>query len=81
MYEETISCDMIGEVENFKYLGLFVQKDTGFGMDVKHRIKCGWMKWRKALGVLCDKRIPMRLKGKFYWSIPTMLFGLVLNIG
>jgi hypothetical protein len=45
-------------------------------MDAKYRIKCGWMKWREALGVLCDKRIPIRLKSKFYRSIvrPTMLY-------
>jgi hypothetical protein len=31
--------DVIGKAENFKYLGTFMQKDKGFGMDVKHRIK------------------------------------------
>jgi len=34
----TISCDVIGEVERFKYLGFFVQKDGNFVMNVKHRI-------------------------------------------
>jgi uncharacterized protein CbrC (UPF0167 family) len=33
---------------------------------VSHRIKAGWMKWRQASGVLCDKRVPQKLKGKFY---------------
>jgi hypothetical protein len=64
----TISDDVIDEFENFKYL---VQNDDGFGMDVKHRIKCGWIKWRKTSGVLCNKRISMRLKGKFYRSVVT----------
>ena len=54
------------DVENFKYLGSFVQKGGVFGIDVKHRIKCGRLKWREASGVLCDKKIPMRLKGTFY---------------
>jgi hypothetical protein len=46
-------------------------------MDIKHWIKCGWMKWRKASGVLCDKRISIRLTCKFYRSVvrPTMLNG------
>jgi len=71
-----ISGDVIGESKSFKYLGSFVQMDGGFGMDVKYRIKCGWMKWREAFGVLCDKRIPMTLKVKFYRSVmrPTMLY-------
>jgi len=44
---------------------------------VKHEIKCDWIKWREASGVLCDKRILMRLKGKFYRNKvrPTMLYG------
>jgi hypothetical protein len=62
----TISGDVKGEFENFKYLGSFVQKGGVFGIDVKHRIKCGRLKWREASGVLCDKKIPMRLKGTFY---------------
>jgi len=37
----TISGDVIGEFESFKYLGSFVQRDRGFGMDVKLRVKCG----------------------------------------
>jgi hypothetical protein len=73
----TISGVEVSEVESFKYLGSFVQKNGGLDEDVKHRIKCGWMKWREASGVLCDKRIPIRLKGKFYKSVvrPAMLYG------
>nr|GEV28372.1 putative reverse transcriptase, identical [Tanacetum cinerariifolium] len=45
--------------------------------DVAHRIRAGWMKWRAASGVLCDKRIPLKLKGKFYRAVirPAMLYG------
>ncbi|GJY99025.1 retrovirus-related pol polyprotein LINE-1 [Tanacetum coccineum] len=34
--------------------------------DVAHRIGVGWMKWRAASRVMCDRRIPLKLKGKFY---------------
>ncbi|KAE8689168.1 hypothetical protein F3Y22_tig00110940pilonHSYRG00061 [Hibiscus syriacus] len=34
--------------------------------DVTHRIKAGWLKWRTATGVLCDKKVPLKLKRKFY---------------
>jgi hypothetical protein len=75
MQRPMIICDnLISEVENFKYLRLCVQKDEGFGMDVKLRIKCGWMKWREVSGVLVVKRIPMSLKDKLY-KRPTMLYG------
>jgi hypothetical protein len=40
----TISGNVIGEVNIYKYLGSFVQKDEVFGVNVKHRINCGWIK-------------------------------------
>jgi hypothetical protein len=37
----------------------------------------GWMKWRQASGVLRDKRVSHKLKGKFYRTMirPAMLYG------
>ena len=74
----TINDYVIGEVKNFKYLEWFVQKDGSFDMDVRYRSKCVWMKWRKPLSAIWDKRIPMKLKDKFYRSVirPIMLYCL-----
>ena len=54
-----------------------LQRDGDIDEDVSHRIKVGWMKWRQASGVLCDKRIPHKLKDKFYRTTirPAMLYG------
>ncbi|XP_070041028.1 uncharacterized protein [Nicotiana tomentosiformis] len=37
----------------------------------------GWMKWRLASVVLCDKKVPPILKDKFYRAVirPAMLYG------
>nr|GEZ52042.1 polyprotein, putative [Tanacetum cinerariifolium] len=45
--------------------------------DVSHSIRAWWTKLRAALGVLCDWRIPLKLKGKFYKVAirPAMLYG------
>jgi len=52
---------MCGEVERFKYLGSVLQKDGGFKENMKHKIKCGRMEWKEALGALYDKNISIRL--------------------
>ena len=53
-----------------------LQEDGGIDEDVNHRIKTGWMKWRQASGILCDKGVPQNLKGKFYRTAirPAMLY-------
>ncbi|GER37199.1 ABC transporter B family member 1 [Striga asiatica] len=63
--------------ETFRYLGSMLQKDGGIDADVRHRIAASWLKWRQASGVLCDKRVPQRLKGKFYRTAirSAMLYG------
>ncbi|KAG5594214.1 hypothetical protein H5410_035446 [Solanum commersonii] len=51
--------------ESFKYLGCVIQGSGDIDDDVAHRIGVAWMKWRLASRVLCDKKIPSRLKSKF----------------
>jgi hypothetical protein len=56
---------------------MMLQKDDDIDEDVRHRISAGWLKWGQASGVLCDKKVPQKLKGKFYRMTihPTMLYG------
>jgi hypothetical protein len=68
---------IVPKKDTFRYLGSMLQRDGDIDADVSHRIKAGWIKWRQASGVLCDKRVPQKLKGKFYRTVirPTMLYG------
>jgi hypothetical protein len=61
----------------FRYLRSILQKDGDIDEDLSHRIKAGWLKWRQASGVLCDLRVPLKLKGKFYRTTirSAMLYG------
>ncbi|XP_076921566.1 uncharacterized protein LOC143583021 [Bidens hawaiensis] len=73
----TIEDQVVPWVTKFKYLGSFVQSDREIDSNVAHRVQVGWSKWKEATGVLCDKRFPNRLKGKFYRVAvrPVMLYG------
>ncbi|KAL5181843.1 LINE-1 retrotransposable element ORF2 protein [Glycine soja] len=75
--EVKIGDHTIPQVTRFKYLGSVIQDDGEIEGDVNHRIQAGWMKWRKASGVLCDAKVPIKLKGKFYRTAvrPAILYG------
>ncbi|AQK62958.1 Retrovirus-related Pol polyprotein LINE-1 [Zea mays] len=68
---------VVPKKDTFRYLGSMLQKEGDIDEDVSHRIKAGWLKWRQAAGVLCDHRVPRKLKGKFYRTAirPAMLAG------
>ncbi|KAF3645510.1 putative pre-mRNA-processing factor 6-like [Capsicum annuum] len=63
--------------DSFKYLGSVIQGNGEIGEDISHRIAAGWMKWKLASGVLCDKKVSPKLKDKFYRVAvrPAMLYG------
>ena len=79
MRGETLVLDgqVVVQKDTFRYLGSVLQKDDDIDEDVRHRISAGWLKCRQAYGILCDKRVPQKLKGKFYRITirPAMLYG------
>jgi hypothetical protein len=68
---------VVPKKDTFRYLRSMLQKDRDIDEDLSHKIKAGWLKWRQASGVLCDPRVPLKIKGKFYRIVirPTMLCG------
>lgn len=64
------------EVSEFKYLGSTLQSDGGINVEINKRTQSGWKNWKKMSGILCDKRIPERVKGKVYKTVvqPAMLY-------
>ncbi|RXH73513.1 hypothetical protein DVH24_016335, partial [Malus domestica] len=67
----------IPKSDRFRYQGSILQKNGELDGDLNHIIQAGWMKWKSASGVLCDRRRPLKLKGKFYRTTirPAMLYG------
>ncbi|GJN23525.1 hypothetical protein PR202_gb11181 [Eleusine coracana subsp. coracana] len=58
----SLNGQLVAKKDTFRYLGSMLQKDGDIDEDVRHRISAGWLKWRQASGVLCDKRVPQKLK-------------------
>ena len=65
-------------VKELKYLESMVQESGSCEREVKKRVQAGWNGWRKVLGVICDRRLPARVKGKVYSLVvrPAMVYGL-----
>ena len=75
--EVKIGENILRKVKSFKYLGCIIQDNGEIEHDVNHRIQAGWSKWRSASGFICDKKVPLKLKGKFYRTAirPAILYG------
>jgi hypothetical protein len=66
--DEDVSLDgrVVPMNDTFRYLRSILQSDGEINENVSHRIKAAWIKWRQTSGVLCDKKVPNKLKDKFY---------------
>ena len=50
--------------------------EGGTTTDCKNRVRLAWNKWREVTGVICDNKIPVKLKHKIYKTVirPTMTY-------
>jgi len=64
-------------VENFKYLGSVIHAQGENEENITARIAAAWKKWRELSGVLCDRRMPVAVKGKVYRTVvrPVLIYG------
>ena len=55
-----------------------VQESGGCAREVKRKVQAEWNGWRKVSGIICDRRLPARVKGKVYSSMvrPAIVYGL-----
>ena len=68
--DETVKMEdtKVPRVKEFKYLGSTMQESCSCEREVKKRVQAGWNGWRRVSGVICDRRLPARVKGKVYSS-------------
>ena len=58
----------MSRIKKCMYLGSTVQERVNCERKVKRSVQAGWNGWRKVSGVICDMRLPARVKRKVYIS-------------
>ena len=72
-----IQGETVKKVDHFKYLGVVVSADGSCEEEVRRRMQAGWQSWRRVSGVLCDRKLSARLKGKIKCAVrPAVLYGM-----
>ena len=68
----------VPRVKEFKCLGLTAQESGSCEREIKGRVQTGWNGWRKLSGVICNRRLPAKVKAKVYSLVvrPAMVNGL-----
>ena len=63
-------------VHHLKYLGSSVEETGGMATEITQRVSAAWRNWKRC-SWLCDRRMPVKLKGKVYKTVvrPAMLYG------
>ncbi|KAH0462146.1 hypothetical protein IEQ34_009721 [Dendrobium chrysotoxum] len=54
------------EMSKYFTIGRIHMSDGEIDGDIISRIQIGWLKWRNASGLLCDRKVRLKLNGKFY---------------
>ena len=64
-------------VKTFTYLQSTLAVDGELDAEVTHRVQSVWKNWKRVSGVLCDRRMNMKIKGKVYRTVvrPTLMYG------
>ena len=62
---------------NIKYLGATLAEHGDLDAEMTHRIQSGWKNWKMVSGILCNRRISLRVKRKVYKTVvrPVMMYG------
>ena len=77
MRDINIQGQNLERVNTFKYLGATLAENGDLDAEMTHRIQSRWQNWKRVSGILCYRRISLRVKGKVYKTVvrPAMMYG------
>ena len=72
-----IQGENLERINTFKYLGATLAENGDLDTEMTHRIQSGWKNWKRISGILCDRRIHFRVKGKVHKTVVrlAMMYG------
>ena len=65
-HEVRLGEDKLLKVKAFKYLGAINDAKKEVQQKYRNRVSMAWNKRREVTTVICDKKVPMKLKHKIY---------------
>ena len=57
------------------------KRGGGMVTEITQRVSVAWRNWKRCIGVLCDRRMPVKLKGKVYKTGQTLSVVWCRNLG
>ena len=69
--------ETVKRVKTLTYLVSTLAEDGQLDAEVTHRVQSGWKNWKRVSGVLCDRRMNVKIKGKVYMTVvrPALMYG------
>ncbi|EYB81101.1 hypothetical protein Y032_0392g575 [Ancylostoma ceylanicum] len=64
-----IDNEVLAKTSVFKYLGSRTSADGNTLVEAECRANAAWTKWRQVTGVMCDKKVPLKLKSKIHRTV------------
>ena len=61
--------ETVKRVKTFTYLGSTLAEDGELDAEVTHRVQSGWKNWNGVSGVLCNRRMNVKIKGMVYRTV------------
>ena len=69
--------EIVNRVKTFTYLGSTLAEDGELDAEVTHRVQSGWKNWKRVSGVLCNRRMNVKINGNVYMTVvrPALMYG------